>query len=128
MKILHTSDWHLGKRTASRSRLDEQRAALAEIAEIAEEEKADVILVAGDVFDTFVPPAEAEELFYSAVVELTKTALVVAVAGNHDDARRLNAPAYLAGASGIALCDDDMTGFKMNRSDGTMRPSLSVSK
>lgn len=120
MKILHTSDWHLGKRTAGRSRLDEQRAALAEIAEIAKEEKADVILVAGDVFDTFVPPAEAEELFYSAVVELAKTALVVAVAGNHDDARRLNAPSYLAGASGIALCDDDMTGFKMNRSDGTI--------
>ena len=120
MKILHTSDWHLGKRTAGRSRLDEQRAALAEIAEIAEEEKADVILVAGDVFDTFVPPAEAEELFYSAVVKLAKTALVVAVAGNHDDARRLNAPAYLAGASGIALCDDDMTGLKIKRSDGTV--------
>lgn len=120
MKIIHTSDWHLGKRTAGRSRLDEQRVALGEIAAVAKEEKADVILVAGDVFDTFVPPAEAEELFYSAIVELAKTALVVAVAGNHDDPKRLNAPAYLAGASGIALCGDDMTGFKMNRADGTV--------
>ena len=65
MKILHTSDLHLGKRTAGKSRLSEQAEALDEIASIAAEEKADVILIAGDVFDTFMPPAEAEELFYS---------------------------------------------------------------
>ena len=48
MKILHTSDWHLGKRTAGRSRLDEQRAALAEIAEIAKEEKVPPYIVFSD--------------------------------------------------------------------------------
>lgn len=119
MKILHTSDLHLGKRTAGKSRLSEQAEALDEIASIAAEEKADVILIAGDVFDTFMPPAEAEELFYSSAVRLAKQAVVVAIAGNHDDAQRLAAPARLANASGIILCGDDMSALGVNRADGT---------
>ena len=70
MKIIHTSDWHLGKRLSGKNRLEEQRAVIGEIAEICKSEKADVLIVAGDVFDTFVPPAEAEELFYAAIKQL----------------------------------------------------------
>ena len=55
MRILHTSDWHIGKRLSGRDRLDEQRAALDEIAAICDAEKVDLVLVAGDVFDTFLP-------------------------------------------------------------------------
>ena len=120
MKILHTSDWHLGKRTAGKSRLTEQVEALNEIASIATEEKIDVVLIAGDVFDTFMPPAEAEEIFYSTVVGLAKQSLVIAIAGNHDDAQRLAAPARLAGANGIVLCSDDMSALNLTRPDGTM--------
>ena len=62
MKILHTSDWHLGKRLDYFSRLAEQRAVLAEIVEIADQEDVDAVIVAGDLFDTFNPPVEAVEL------------------------------------------------------------------
>lgn len=103
MKFLHTSDWHLGKRLKSKIRLDEQKQILDEIVRIVEVNGADVVLIAGDVFDTFVPQAEAEEFFYSAVLAMSKFALVLAIAGNHDDADRLTAPVGLARASGILL-------------------------
>ena len=103
MKILHTSDWHLGKRLPPFSREDEQREILREIAGIAREEKVDVTIIAGDVFDVSVPPATAEEMFYAAASELAKSCLVVAIAGNHDDGERLKAPDVLAKVSGIIL-------------------------
>ena len=71
MRILHTSDWHIGKRLAGKERLEEQRAVLDEIAEICARERVELVLVAGDVFDTFLPSAEAEDLFYRAVRRIT---------------------------------------------------------
>jgi DNA repair protein SbcD/Mre11 len=71
MKILHTSDWHLGKRLDDFSRMEEQQAVLLEICEIAERENVDVVLVAGDLFDTFNPPTEAVDLFYKTLKRLT---------------------------------------------------------
>ncbi len=103
MRFLHTSDWHLGKRLCGKLRLEEQKEILNEIIDIVRERKVDVVLVAGDVFDTFVPLAEAEELFYSTIVELGKLALTLVIAGNHDDADRLVAPVGLARASGVLL-------------------------
>lgn len=107
MKLLHTSDWHLGKRLYGKSRIDEQREVLAEIAEIAARENIDVLLLAGDVFDTFVPVAEAEELFYETLTALAKICVPIAIAGNHDDAERLTAPRDLARVSGVILAGDD---------------------
>lgn len=76
MRVLHTSDWHIGKRLAGRDRLEEQAAALEEIVNICERESVELVLVAGDIFDTFLPPAEAEDLFYRAVKKLqAKTAV-----------------------------------------------------
>ena len=63
MRILHTADWHLGKKLEGRLRLEEQSLALDQIISVAKERNIDVIIVAGDVFDTAVPSAEAEELF-----------------------------------------------------------------
>ena len=103
MKLLHTSDWHLGKRLYGKSRLAEQREVLDEIAEICKREKIDVMLLAGDVFDTFVPVAEAEELFYETLTRLSAFCVPVVIAGNHDDAERLNAPRELARINGIVL-------------------------
>ena len=84
MKILHTSDWHIGKRLMERERLPEQAEALEELVRICDGEKIDVILVAGDVFDTFMPSADAEEVFFRAVRRLAgDRRAVVLISGNH---------------------------------------------
>ena len=103
MKILHTSDWHLGKRLENFPRMEEQLAVLSEICEIADNEKVDAVLVAGDLFDTFNPPAEAIDLFYKILKRLSGNGRrpVVAIAGNHDSPDRIEAPEPLARECGI---------------------------
>ncbi|HEX9696002.1 MAG TPA: exonuclease SbcCD subunit D [Actinomycetota bacterium] len=92
MKILHTSDWHVGKTLRGRSRIDEHEAVLAEIAQIAEREQADLVLVCGDLFDSAAPAPEAERAVYRGLLALADTGATVAVlAGNHDSDRRLQA-------------------------------------
>jgi exonuclease SbcD len=92
MRFLHTGDWHVGKTLRGRSRADEHRAVLGEIAAIAREKKIDVALVAGDLFDTSSPAPEAEEIVYRALLDLSQAAeWVVVIAGNHDSPRRLEA-------------------------------------
>lgn len=103
MKILHTSDWHLGKRLDYFSRLEEQRAVLMEICQIADAEDVDAVIVAGDLFDTFNPPVEAVELLYKTLRQLSREGQrpVIAIAGNHDSADRIDAPDTLARECGI---------------------------
>lgn len=105
MKILHTADWHLGKRLDGFSRLEEQIDVMNEIVEIADREKVDMVLVAGDLFDAFNPSVEAVDLFYKTLKRLTNNAQrpVVAIAGNHDSPDRINAPNPLARECGIVL-------------------------
>ncbi len=109
MRILHTSDWHLGKSVEKMNRqinrMDEQREFIDYLCKIAEEEKIDIVLVSGDVYDTYNPPSAAEELFYDAVDRLNaggKRAVVV-IAGNHDNPERLCAASPLAYKNGIIL-------------------------
>ena len=103
MKILHTADWHLGKRLGRFSRLEEQEQVLNEICDIADQEAVNVILLAGDCFDTLNPPIDATELFYRTLKRLSANGnrLVVAIAGNHDSPDRLEAPHPLAKECGI---------------------------
>jgi exonuclease SbcD len=103
IKILHTADWHLGKKLDHFSRIEEQRLVLSEICEIADNQDADVIVVAGDLFDTFNPPVEAVELFYKTLKKLTNNGQrpVIAIAGNHDSPDRIDAPYPLATECGI---------------------------
>jgi exonuclease SbcD len=103
MKILHTADWHLGKWLDNYPRLPEQKEILEEICEIAEHELVDVVLIAGDLFDTFNPSAEAQELFYKTLRRLGNNGkrAVVAIAGNHDQPDRIQAPDHLAREYGI---------------------------
>ncbi len=112
MKILHTSDWHLGKRLERFSRMDEQQQVLKEIIDISEREQVDAILIAGDLFDQFNPPAEAIELFYKSLKELSREGkcLVFAIAGNHDSPERIEAPDPLARSCGIVL-----SGYPLSR-------------
>ncbi len=118
MKILHTADWHLGKKLHSFSRLDEQRAVLAEICELADTHDVDAVIIAGDLFDTFNPSAESEELFYQTCKTLSNNGLraVIAIAGNHDLPERIDAPDPLARACGIVLAglpDAQITPFSL---------------
>ena len=102
MRVLHTSDWHVGKAIRGRSRAAEHRAVLAEIAGIAERESADLVVVAGDLFDSASPTPEAERIVYRALLDLAAGGRPVGVvAGNHDSAQRLGAVAPLSQASGI---------------------------
>lgn len=105
LKILHTADWHLGKRLERFSRLEEQREVLEEICAIAEREAVDAVIIAGDIYDTFNPPSEAVELFYKIVKRLADEGrrAVVAIAGNHDSPDRFAAPEPLARECGIVL-------------------------
>ncbi len=105
MKILHTADWHIGKRLDRYSRLDEQREVLAEIASIADTEAVDLVLVAGDLYDTVNPGSEAEELLYTSLTALSRDGCrpVIAIAGNHDSPDRIHAPDVLARRHGILM-------------------------
>lgn len=105
MKILHTADWHLGKRLDRFSRLEEQILVMEEIIGIADEEHADLILVAGDLFDNFNPSVEAVELFYKTLKRLSLNGKrpVIAISGNHDSPNLIDAPDPLARECGIIL-------------------------
>jgi DNA repair protein SbcD/Mre11 len=103
MKLLHTSDWHLGKYLNNFSRHAEQQEVLQEICEIAEREMIDAVLIAGDLFDTYNPPTESVELFYRILKQLSANGkrAVIAIAGNHDSPERIEAPDPLARECGI---------------------------
>ncbi|HSK06352.1 MAG TPA: exonuclease subunit SbcD [Acidimicrobiia bacterium] len=91
MRLLHTSDWHVGRKIRGRSRAGEHRAVLAEIVAIAREQRVDVTLVVGDLFDISSPSPEDEEIVYRALLDLAEVGPVLVVAGNHDSSARLEA-------------------------------------
>jgi exonuclease SbcD len=94
----------VGKAIRGRSRAAEHRAVLMEIAGVAEREDVDLVIVAGDLFDTAAPTAESERIVYRALLDLAAGGRpVVVVAGNHDSAPRLAAVAPLSQASGITV-------------------------
>lgn len=108
MKILHTSDFHLGAKTEGFSRAAEQRNILHEIVNISESENIDIVVIAGDIFHVANPSAEAEDMFYEFLEELTKNndRVVLVISGNHDDPKRLGCVAPLAKRHNIVLCTD----------------------
>src|SRR5688572_21878943 len=101
MRVLHTSDWHLGRTLHGRSRVPEHEAFLTELVEVARD--VDVVLVSGDVFESSNPPIEAEELFYDVLARLGDGGrrAVIVIAGNHDSPDRLAAPAPLTARHGV---------------------------
>ncbi len=112
MKFLHTSDLHIGKKLDGVSRLEEQKAVLDEILSIATNEKVDIMLVAGDVYDTFIPSSEAENLFFEWLDGFSENNItVVCISGNHDDEDRLSAARTMAYKRGVYLCgkENDFT-------------------
>ena len=104
MKILHTSDWHVGKVLKGQSRYDEHKAVLAQVVEIAQAERPDLVLVAGDLYDTAAPSPQAVRLVVRALKALSQIAeSVVVVGGNHDNGAALDALRPWAEAAGITL-------------------------
>ncbi len=96
MKIVHTSDWHVGRRWKGIQRLDELEAVLEHLAAFIEEHSIDLVVHTGDVFESRNPPAEAEQLVNRFLVRVGRTgAHMLAIAGNHDDPLRLDARSLL---------------------------------
>jgi exonuclease SbcD len=95
VRILHTADWHLGQTLGGFAREAEHRAALAALVDLAAREAVDAVIVAGDVFDTLNPSADAQRLYFDTLAAFRAArpqAPIVVVAGNHDPAGRLEAP------------------------------------
>lgn len=106
MRVLHTSDWHLGHRLFSRSRAYEHQHFLAWLLEQLQRREVDLLLIAGDIFDTANPPAQALTLWYSFLAACAKhlrDLQIIVVGGNHDSAARLDAPSELLSALEIQV-------------------------
>src|SRR5690625_879791 len=144
MRILHTADWHLGKKLDNFSRHEEQELILKEIIQIANEKDVDIVIVAGDLFDNFNPSNASLELYYHSLKELTGNGKrpVFAIAGNHDSPDKINTTDVLARSLGIycfgnpkqelqemsansyfsiTKTDNDFTEIKFNKYDYPLR-------
>ncbi|MGW6238745.1 exonuclease SbcCD subunit D [Streptomyces sp. NPDC055094] len=107
MRILHTSDWHLGRSFHRVSMLDAQAAFLDHLVATAQDRELDAVVVAGDVYDRAVPPLGAVELFDRALHRLADAGVpTVMISGNHDSARRLGVLSGLVERAGIHLRTD----------------------
>ena len=121
MRIIHTSDWHLGQNFYSKSRAAEHDAFLNWLLTTAEHEQVDAIIVAGDIFDTGSPPSYARELYNRFVVNLQQTGChLVVLAGNHDSVATLNESRdILSFLNTTVIASAGHAPFILNRRDGT---------
>jgi exonuclease SbcD len=105
MKILHTADWHLGHRLHENSQLEEQTLFLKWIENYVNDEKIDVLLISGDIFDSASPSNQSMKMYYNFLMKLNRTACksVIITGGNHDSAGILNAPKELLDALSIKV-------------------------
>jgi exonuclease SbcD len=105
MRILHTSDWHLGKNLEGHSRMDEQEAFLEDFVKIVNDNSVDLIIIAGDIYDSYNPPARAEKMFYDTLKKLSSNGkrITLVISGNHDNPDRLVAAGPLARDHGIIM-------------------------
>ncbi|QXP73115.1 exonuclease SbcCD subunit D C-terminal domain-containing protein [Tenacibaculum sp. AHE15PA] len=105
MKILHTADWHLGHRLHEQSQLEEQTLFLNWIENYIIDQKIDVLLISGDIFDTGSPSNQSLEMYYSFLVKLKVTSCksIIITGGNHDSPGTLNAPKHILDALSIKV-------------------------
>ncbi|MFI1375963.1 exonuclease SbcCD subunit D [Streptomyces longwoodensis] len=104
MRILHTSDWHLGRQLHRVSLFKEQRAFLEHLLKTVREERVEAVAVAGDVFDRAIPPLDAIDHFNWILGQLADLGVpLVMISGNHDSPRRLGVNARLIERAGIYL-------------------------
>lgn len=107
MRILHTSDWHLGRNFHGESLLAEQRQVVDRLVDIVRDRGIDLVVIAGDLYDRAIPPTDAVRLFDDALVALRKTgASVVAITGNHDSPSRVAVANRVLEQAGVAVRGD----------------------
>ena len=124
MRLIHLSDLHLGKRVNGFSMLEDQKYILKEILQIISDEQPDGVILAGDIYDKSVPPAEAVELFDEFLTDLAGMGQkVFVISGNHDSPERLAFGNRLMDVSGIHLSpvyDGTVTPFELADEHGTL--------
>jgi len=103
MRLLHSADWHIGRTLDGNNLHGEQRIVLDQIVEMANEEKPDVIVIAGDLFDLPSPSADSQNLCHEYIIELGKIAPVLIIPGNHDSRNRFKAIEGFAEATNIHI-------------------------
>ncbi len=104
MRMLHTSDWHIGRTFHGQDLLADQELVLSALADLVAEHAVDVVLIAGDIYDRAVPSAEAVQVATRALERIRRAgAVLVASSGNHDSAPRLGAFAHFLSAGGLHL-------------------------
>ena len=103
MRLLHTSDWHLGRSLYGRKRYEEFAEFLEWLSTTIADESIDVLLVAGDIFDASTPSNKAQELYYQFLCRVSSSCCshIVIIAGNHDSPSFLNAPRELLKALNV---------------------------
>ena len=131
LTLLHTSDWHLGRRLYGKPRYDEFKQFLDWQLQTLREQKVDVLLIAGDIFDTTTPSNQAQNLYYDFLSQVCHTDCrhVIIVAGNHDSASFLEAPKQLLKAFNIHIIGsmtDTPTDEVITLSDKSEQPELIV--
>lgn len=126
MRILHTSDWHLGQNFFTKSRRNEHQKFIAWLLEQVQENAINAVIIAGDVFDTGAPPSYAREMYNQFVVEMNKVNCeLIVLGGNHDSVSTLNESKQLLAhlnARVIANTNDDLSTqlLTLPNSDGTV--------
>lgn len=120
MRFIHTSDWHLGKNLEGKSRLEEQEKFCEDFIDIVNENNIDMVIIAGDIYDTSNPPAQAEKLFYKTVSKLSNNGnrCVLVISGNHDNPERLAAATPLAHEQGIIILGNPLSFTQQNKYNG----------
>ncbi|AOR24383.1 exonuclease SbcCD subunit D [Clostridium taeniosporum] len=105
MRILHTGDWHLGKNLEGKSRMDEQELFLDDFVDLVKENNIDLVIIAGDVYDSSNPPARAEKMFYDTLKKISSDGerITLVISGNHDSPERLVSAGPLARDHGIIM-------------------------
>lgn len=120
MRFIHTSDWHLGKSLEGHSRIEEQIKFCEDFINIVNENNIDMVIIAGDIYDTSNPPALAEKLFYKTVSKLANNGerCVLVISGNHDNPERLSAVTPLAHEQGIIILGNPLSKTDIGKYNG----------
>ncbi len=110
MRILHTADWHLGRTFHGHATLDPLREVLGTIPGVVEEHKVDVVIAAGDIFDSSTPSGDAFTLLQEVLLAIREAgAQIVVISGNHDSAARLGFAGPFARFAGVHIATDPLT-------------------
>lgn len=124
MKLIHLSDFHIGKRVNEFSMLEDQEYILTIIINVIDDEKPDGVMIAGDIYDKSMPSAEAVQLFDDFLVRLSKRGLkVFVISGNHDSPERIAFGSRLMNGSGVHMSpvyDGNVQSIEMSDSFGTV--------